>query len=39
MNISLTYFFSYIYMKWVQVTPDVTLQKLHLFWTINYYQI
>ena len=27
----------YIYMKWVQVTPSVTSQNLHLLWTIDYY--
>ena len=27
----------YIYMKWVQVTPNVTSQNLHILWTIDYY--
>ena len=25
----------YIYMRWVQVTPGVTLVKLHIFYTVD----
>ena len=25
----------YIYMRWVQVTPSLTLVKLHIFYTID----
>ena len=32
------YIYIYIYIKrWVQVTLGVTLQELHLFWTIDLY--
>ena len=26
----------YIYMRWVQITPGVTLVKLHIFYTVDF---